>query len=104
LREVLEELDEVAELLDIAATQKTDQEKEIETLRRMLSQLQRAREQVRGRPPLPSPPPSGGGGGRHSQPSRRDDRPIRPERPAAAAAPEDSPAPPEAAAPESLPF
>jgi hypothetical protein len=54
LREALADLEDVAELLEIAETQKLDDEKEIEALRRTLNQLQRGRERGQPRPAPPS--------------------------------------------------
>jgi hypothetical protein len=54
LREALTDLEDMAELLEIAETQKLDDEKEIEALRRTLSQLQRARDRGHPRPASPA--------------------------------------------------
>jgi hypothetical protein len=66
LRDALAEMEEVIELLEIARTQKVDDEQQIATLRRALDQLQRGREQTPNRPeryrPRPAlPPPAPGG-------------------------------------------
>jgi chromosome segregation ATPase len=61
LREALTDLEDVAELLEIAETQKLDDEREIEALRRTLNQLQRARDRgnLRPNPPAQTLPASG---------------------------------------------
>ncbi len=58
-------MEEVIELLEMARTQKADDEQQIATLRRALDQLQRTREQPqhrpeRYRPRSVSPPPESG--------------------------------------------
>jgi len=61
LKDSLRDLEEVLETLDDAQRQQIGDEKEIESLRRSLSMLQRERyspprEQQRSRPPEPRPP------------------------------------------------
>lgn len=65
LRDTVAEMEEIIELLEMARTQKADDEQQIATLRRALDQLQRTREQPQHRPeryrPRPvSPPPESG--------------------------------------------
>jgi len=58
LREALAEMEEVLELLELARKQKLEDEQQIATLRRVLEQLHRSREQTATRPSRSSKPPA----------------------------------------------
>lgn len=51
-------MEEVLELLELARKQKLEDEQQIATLRRVLEQLHRSREQTATRPPRSAKPPA----------------------------------------------